>query len=112
MKVLVTGTAGFIGYHVLERLAKDGVEAIGKLSIGQIIDMLEMRAKSVFAMISGIFMKRIRSQGYEDLFDVENFDNKRIASIINDYNRKYQSDLPDFLAFHLQYCFPIRHVLS
>lgn len=33
MKVLVTGTAGFIGYHLANRLVKDGFEVIGLDSI-------------------------------------------------------------------------------
>ena len=29
MKILVTGAAGFIGFHLTRRLAKDGYEVIG-----------------------------------------------------------------------------------
>jgi UDP-glucuronate 4-epimerase len=33
MKILVTGTAGFIGFHLADRLAKRGDEIIGLDSI-------------------------------------------------------------------------------
>ena len=75
----------------------EAVEAFGKLSINRIIEMFDVRAKSVFAMTSGIFMKRIRSQGYSGLFKDENFEKKRIASLINDLTKNDPPSTPDFL---------------
>ena len=39
MKVLVTGAAGFIGFHLAERLAKDGYEVDGIDNINDYYDV-------------------------------------------------------------------------
>lgn len=39
MKILVTGTAGFIGYHLAERLINDGYEVVGIDSINDYYDI-------------------------------------------------------------------------
>ena len=39
MKILVTGTAGFIGFHLARRLLKDGHEVVGLDSINDYYDM-------------------------------------------------------------------------
>lgn len=39
MKVLVTGTAGFIGFHLVERLSKDGYDVVGLDNINDYYDV-------------------------------------------------------------------------
>jgi UDP-glucuronate 4-epimerase len=39
MKLLVTGTAGFIGFHLAKRLLDDGHEAIGLDSVNDYYDV-------------------------------------------------------------------------
>ena len=38
MKILITGTAGFIGFHLAKRLSNDGHEVIGLDSINDYYD--------------------------------------------------------------------------
>jgi len=76
----------------------EAVEAFGKLSLNRIIDMLEIRAKSVWAMTSGIFMKRIRSHGFGEIFSDEKMEKKRVASIITDLTKKDTPGVPAFLS--------------
>ena len=75
----------------------EATEAAGKLSLNRIIDMLEIRAKSVFAMTGGIFMKRIRSHGFSELFSDKKLEKKRVASIITDLTKKDTASVPAFL---------------
>lgn len=39
MKILVTGTAGFIGYHLTERLVSRGDEVVGLDTVNQYYDV-------------------------------------------------------------------------
>jgi len=38
MKILVTGSAGFIGLHLAEKLLKDGIEVIGLDNLNKYYD--------------------------------------------------------------------------
>ena len=51
MKILVTGTAGFIGFHVVERLLKEGHEIVG---IDSINDYYDTNLKYGRLAVSGI----------------------------------------------------------
>lgn len=51
MKILVTGTAGFIGFHLAERLAKEGHEVVG---IDNINDYYDVNLKYARLAESGI----------------------------------------------------------
>ena len=45
MKILVTGAAGFIGYHLIESLLKDGHEIIGLDNFNSYYDVSLKRAR-------------------------------------------------------------------
>ena len=51
MKLLVTGTAGFIGYHLAERLLDDGYEVIG---LDNVNDYYDVRLKYARLLETGI----------------------------------------------------------
>ena len=53
MKILVTGTAGFIGFHLAKRLLKDGHEVVGLDSINDYYDV-------------GLKYGRLRETGIEE----------------------------------------------
>jgi nucleoside-diphosphate-sugar epimerase len=50
VRVLVTGCAGFIGYHLCDRLLSDGQEVLGvdDLSTGQLINVDDLKARPDF----------------------------------------------------------------
>jgi UDP-glucuronate 4-epimerase len=57
MKILITGAAGFIGYHLINKIIKDGSEAIGLDSIN---DYYEVGMKYDRLSSAGILKKAIR----------------------------------------------------
>jgi len=61
MKVLVTGAAGFIGFHLVERLMSLGVETIG---IDNINDYYDVNLKYNRLEESGISKAQISDEGY------------------------------------------------
>jgi UDP-glucuronate 4-epimerase len=56
MKILVTGAAGFIGFHLAERLAKDGYEVVG---IDNINDYYDVNLKYARLAESGINRSKV-----------------------------------------------------
>ena len=67
MKVLITGTAGFIGFHLTERLLQDGYTVIG---VDQVNDYYDVNLKKDRLAFSGIDWNDepqtgIRSSKYE-----------------------------------------------
>ena len=53
MKVLVTGAAGFIGMHLAERLARDGVEVVGVDNFDPYYDVALKRARAARLAAAG-----------------------------------------------------------
>ncbi len=53
MQLLVTGCAGFIGYHLCERLLDDGHEVVGvdDLSTGQLTNVNDLKARPRFRFV-------------------------------------------------------------
>ena len=45
MKILVTGTAGFIGFHLAKRLLEDGHEVVGWIIISTIVMMQWLKTR-------------------------------------------------------------------
>ena len=61
MKILVTGTAGFIGYHLSKRLINEGHTVIG---IDSINDYYEARLKWDRLIESGLIEEEIKNKSY------------------------------------------------
>lgn len=61
MKVLVTGTAGFIGFHLAQRLIERGDEVVG---LDCINDYYDINLKYTRLKITGIEKERIRYGGF------------------------------------------------
>ena len=56
MKILVTGTAGFIGFHLAQRLIERGDEVVGLDCINDYYDIKDIKFKRINAKDkSGIF---------------------------------------------------------
>ena len=58
------------------------------LSVRAVIEILASRAKSLVAMASSVFMKRIRDLGYNRIFASPDFQTKVIANIIYDLDNE------------------------
>ena len=59
MKVLITGTAGFVGFHLAERLIKEGYEVVG---LDVINDYYDVNLKYACHKQHGIDCKDFRKQ--------------------------------------------------
>ena len=59
MKVLVTGAAGFIGMHLAERLARDGVEVVGVDDFDPYYDVALKRARASRLAAAGVTCETI-----------------------------------------------------
>ncbi len=79
MKILVTGTAGFIGFHVANRLIKDGNTVVGIDSINEYYDR-------------NLKFSRLAFAGFENSLITYN---KRLQSAVFDTYSFYQLQLED-----------------
>jgi len=62
-------------------------EDLKKLKISQVVGLVDLRLKSLYALTSRIFMKRIRGMVYKEVFQDERFEKKRISNLIYDLLR-------------------------
>lgn len=76
MKILVTGAAGFIGFHLVKRLAGDGCEVVG---IDNINDYYDVNLKYGRLLESGIERQLITDNC--NLVDSNKYENYRFAKI-------------------------------
>jgi UDP-glucuronate 4-epimerase len=76
MKILVTGAAGFIGFHLAERLAKEGHEVVG---IDNINDYYDVNLKFARLIKSGIKRELVGEEG--NLVNSTTHENYRFAKI-------------------------------
>ena len=60
MKILITGTAGFIGFHLAERLLQDGHSIVG---FDQVNDYYDVQLKKDRLAYSGINAEKVPAQG-------------------------------------------------
>jgi hypothetical protein len=111
--LLVAGTVGSVFYlrakgkKMVERAAvemppmKRRLESYARrLRLGQIFDMATLRATSMSALTTRIFMNRIRQLGYSLLYSHEEFERRVMDNNINDINSLTageNSDVPDFV---------------
>lgn len=63
-----------------------GWDDIKRLTIDQLLDLVELRATSVVALTSSVFMKRIRSLIYGIVYRDEKFKDKRVSNLIYELN--------------------------
>ena len=75
MKILLTGTAGFIGYHLALRLIERGDEVIG---LDNINDYYDVRIKHGRLKESGIDPKKIK---YNKILQSDKFSNYRFIQL-------------------------------
>lgn len=78
MKILITGNAGFIGYHVHKRLVLDGHDVVGVDNLNNYYDV-------------NLKLARLKQNG----FDWENIAYGRMVESTNDGSLFYQIDLAD-----------------
>lgn len=102
MKILVTGTAGFIGFHLANRLLKDGHEVVGLDSINDYYDVNLKYDRLQFAGISrddvayNTLAQSSKHKGYRfiqlQLEDRENilelFKNEQFDAVVNPLRRQ------------------------
>jgi predicted acylesterase/phospholipase RssA len=91
--ILAGATAGEIWWlrstiynKILPKIPKIGEAAwkdFKKLTLGQVIDMINMRAGSLFAMANSVFMNRIRSLIYRIVYTDKQYDKKRVSNLIH-----------------------------
>ncbi len=55
-----------------------------KLSVPEIVELIDSRVKSLISMSSSVFMKRIRDLGYNKIFSDPDFQNKILPNVIYD----------------------------
>lgn len=71
--------------QALQRVPKYGLDAwndLRRLTIDQFADLLDLRIRSLYALASSIFMKRIRSLVFEHVYHDKRFEDKRISNLI------------------------------
>ncbi len=65
---------------------------IKHLTVGQFLDMAELRITSTIALTSDIFMKRIRNLIYSRIYEDKKYRHKRISNLIYDLAEKNQKN--------------------
>ena len=81
-RVLVTGAAGFIGYHLCSRLLKDGIEVTGIDNMNHYYDVSLKEARLAQLLSYGKFaFVKTDIAGKEDLERV--FENKKFDVVVN-----------------------------
>ena len=67
------------------------------LTIGQLIDMIALRASSMSALTAKIFMHRVRQLGYSLLYSHDHFERRVLDNNINDtLHAEHNPNVPDF----------------
>jgi UDP-glucuronate 4-epimerase len=69
-KVLITGAAGFIGYHLSQKLLKEGYEIYGIDNLNDYYDPALKQARLVQLQVSNFKFQQLDLQNYEGLTEV------------------------------------------
>ncbi len=75
----------FIKHNVFPNIPQVGKVAwqdLKKLKLKQVVDMINMRVDSLFALTNSVFMNRIRSLVYNIIYKNEKYEGKRISNLI------------------------------
>jgi len=85
MNILVTGAAGFIGFHLIESLVKEGIKIVG---IDNINDYYDVNLKYARLAQSGIERSRLEGEGCPEFVLSSVYSNYQFAKIdICDYDK-------------------------
>src|SRR5437773_844592 len=97
MRILVTGAAGFIGFHVAKRLLDDGHEVVGLDSVNHYYDLRQKEARRALLQRQGNF-EFVRTtladpEAMNLLFDRSEFD--RVIHMAAQAGVRYSLERPD-----------------
>ena len=76
MKILVTGTAGFIGYHLIKRLLERGDEVVG---LDNINDYYDLRVK--YGRLEDTGIENVENIDYGKLIQSKKYDNYKFIKL-------------------------------
>ena len=89
----------FIKHNVFPNIPQVGTavwEDLKNLKLKQVVDMIDMRVDSLFALTNSVFMIRIRSLVYSMIYKDEEYEGKRISNLI--YHLKSDEKFSKYLA--------------
>ena len=73
---------------ILEKIGFEVWDYLKKLTVPEIVDLVDSRVKSLIAMSISVFMKRIRNLGYNRIFADPNYQTKIMPNIIYDLDNE------------------------
>ena len=79
----------------IPQVGKVAWQDLKRLKLKQVVDMINMRVDSLFALTNSIFMNRIRSLVYDIVYSNKEYEGKRISNLIYQLksDRKFSKEL-------------------
>lgn len=101
----LTASALWWGRNIIRREILPDIPQVGRaawkdlkrLTLGQILDMANLRFTSLLAMATSVFMKRIRSLGFRLVYENEAYNGKRVANLIYHITKSDEDFAEDFI---------------